>query len=361
VECSPHTRLARVASCRAGHCDSPDYPRACTRLDASDLASNGTAGGGQNRKCIGRRYSWSIDVQNDESARPLVLVGLELGFGFVSLDQRATQAAQHPCVAKSAKTGDGAATPHRCGGGHGDRVVTSPELPPSRRQWVFGWLKKLVTYWTLIVVVTAIAIFLFADLGEDVAHKSTGPLDNSVRAWFLAHQNTILYKISYAFTWIGSPEVMILIAIVAGAWFYRSWGRRKAGVVIAAPAAGGVLSTGVKLVYGRTRPAGAALLNERTFSFPSGHATMAAAVMVTLCYVLAREKILSWPAAILIGGLVPLVVGLTRLYLDVHWTTDVLGGWTAGLFIAALSAALYERLRSSAPPSEAIESVKPAP
>ena len=154
---------------------------------------------------------------------------------------------------------------------------------------------------------------------------------------------------------------MVLIAIVAGAWFYRSWGRRKAGVVIAAPAAGGVLSTGVKLVYGRARPGGAALLNEKTFSFPSGHATMAAAVMVTLCYVLAREKFISWPAALLIGGRVPLGVGLTRLYLDVHWTTDVLGGWTAGLFIAALSAALYERLRSSAPPSEAIESVKPAP
>jgi undecaprenyl-diphosphatase len=237
--------------------------------------------------------------------------------------------------------------------------VTRPEERYSRRQWALGWLKKLVTYWTLIAVVTAIALFLFADLGEDVAHKSTGPLDNAVRAWFLGHQNPILYKIAHAFTWIGSPEVMVLIAILAGAWFYRSWGRRKAGVVIAAPAAGGLLSTGVKLLYGRTRPAGAALLNEKTFSFPSGHATMSAAVMVTLCYVLAREKIVSWPVAILIGGTVPLFVGLTRVYLDVHWTTDVLGGWTAGLFIAALSAALYERLRSSAPPSEAIESVKP--
>lgn len=284
---------------------------------------------------------------------------MELGIRFVALDQRATETPEHPSVAESQKTRDGPATSHRRSGGDGDRL-TSPEQPPSRRQWVFGWLKKLVTYWTLVVVVTAIAISLFADLGEDVAHKSTGPLDNTVRAWILAHQNPIIYKISYAFTWIGSPEVMVLIAIVAGAWFYRSWGRRKAGVVIAAPAAGGVLSTGVKMVYGRTRPGGAALLNEKTFSFPSGHATMAAAVMVTLCYVLAREKIISWPAAILIGGLVPLIVGLTRLYLDVHWTTDVLGGWAAGLFIAALSAALYERLRSSAPPSEAIESVKPA-
>jgi undecaprenyl-diphosphatase len=71
--------------------------------------------------------------------------------------------------------------------------------------------------------------------------------------------------------------------------------------------------------------------------------------MVTLCYVLAREQIISWPTAIVIGGSVPLLVGISRLYLDVHWTTDVVGGWAVGLVVAAMSAALYERLRKSAP------------
>jgi membrane-associated phospholipid phosphatase len=142
---------------------------------------------------------------------------------------------------------------------------------------------------------------------------------------------------------------MVLVAIAAAAWFYRFRGRRKAGVVVAAPAVGGLLSGVGKLLYGRVRPAGAALLNERTFAFPSGHAATSAAVMVTLCYVLARERIMGWPTAILLAGGVPLVVGLTRLYLDVHWTTDVVGGWTVGLFVAAMSAAAYERLRSSEP------------
>jgi undecaprenyl-diphosphatase len=82
--------------------------------------------------------------------------------------------------------------------------------------------------------------------------------------------------------------------------------------------------------------------------------------MVTLCYVLARERIISWPAAIAIGGIVPLVVGLTRLYLDVHWTTDVVGGWTVGLFVAAMSAALYERLRTSEPHGGEGEAAQPA-
>ena len=190
---------------------------------------------------------------------------------------------------------------------------------------------------------------IFADVGEEVAEKSTGPFDNAVRAWFVSHQNPTVYKIAYVITLVGSPTVMVLVAIAAGAWFYHRHGRSKAGVIVAAPAAGGLLSGVIKLLYGRARPAGAAVFNERTFSFPSGHAATSAAVMVTLCYVLARERIISWPTAIVIGGIVPLIVGLTRLYLDVHWTTDVVGGWTVGLFVAAMSAALYERLRTSAP------------
>lgn len=229
----------------------------------------------------------------------------------------------------------------------------------TNRIWATGWFKKLFTYWTLIAIVTAFSVFIFADLGEDVAHKSTGPLDDAVRAWFLAHQNPTVYKIMYAITSIGSPTVMVLLAIAAGAWFYRRRGPSRAGVVIAAPAAGGLLSTGVKLLYGRPRPAGATLLNEHTFSFPSGHAATSAAVVVTLCYVLAREQMISWRAAIIVGGSVPLAIGLSRLYLDVHWTTDVLGGWTIGLFVAGISAALYERLRSSAPPS--VETDRPQP
>ena len=197
---------------------------------------------------------------------------------------------------------------------------------------------------------SAIAISVFADLGEDVARNSTTTFDNSVRAWVISHQNPVTYKIAYVITWTGSPAVMVLLAVAAGVWFYGREGRRKAGVVIAAPAVGGLLSGVVKVMFGRVRPAGAALLNERTYSFPSGHATTSAAVVVTLCYVMAREGMISWTTAVAIGGGVPLIVGLTRLYLDVHWTTDVIGGWTVGLFVAAMSAALYEYLRRSAPP-----------
>ena len=212
------------------------------------------------------------------------------------------------------------------------------------------WFRKLITFWTLIAVVSAFALMVFADVGEDVAEHSTTQFDNTMRAWFLSHQNPLLHNIALLITWLGSPAVMMVVAVGAGAWFYTRGGRRRAGVVIAAPAVGALLSPIVKALFGRARPAGAVLLHEQTYSFPSGHAATSAAVVVTLCYVLAREGMISWRAAILIGGAVPLLVGLSRLYLDVHWTTDVVAGWAVGLFVAAVSAAIYERLRKSAPP-----------
>jgi undecaprenyl-diphosphatase len=221
---------------------------------------------------------------------------------------------------------------------------------PARARRGRDWLRKLITFWTLIALVSAGALLVFADVGEDVAERSTTQVDNAVSAWFVGHQNPIVYKIASIATWVGSPAVMVLVAIAAGVWFYGRAGRSKAGVMVAAPAVGGLLSGTIKLLYGRARPAGALLLNEKTYSFPSGHAATSAAVMVSLCYVLARERMISWPAAIVIGGAVPLIVGLTRLYLNVHWFTDVIGGWSVGLVVAAICAALYERLRKSAPP-----------
>jgi undecaprenyl-diphosphatase len=70
---------------------------------------------------------------------------------------------------------------------------------------------------------------------------------------------------------------------------------------------------------------------------------VSAAVCCTLAYVLWREGLTGGRAALTLAALVPLLVGGSRLYLNVHWATDVLGGWCAGLFIAVFSAMLYDR------------------
>jgi undecaprenyl-diphosphatase len=112
------------------------------------------------------------------------------------------------------------------------------------------------------------------------------------------------------------------------------------------PAVALAIFSTVKRIYRRKRPAGGARLHELTYAFPSGHAAASAAVFGTASYVLWREDMLSRGAAEAFAGLGTLLVGASRVYLDAHWTTDVLGGWAVGGLVAAMSAAVYERVRT---------------
>lgn len=82
-------------------------------------------------------------------------------------------------------------------------------------------------------------------------------------------------------------------------------------------------------------------------SYPSGHALQTSAVAVTTGYVMMREGLApGWSLAPL--GLAPLVTGAGRLLLDRHWTSDVLGGYCAGVALGAASAGLYELYQQGA-------------
>ena len=100
----------------------------------------------------------------------------------------------------------------------------------------------------------------------------------------------------------------------------------------------------VKLVYRRPRPAGALARGKTEPAFPSGHTTDATAVLVTGAYLLARQG-LATPSTVGAAALVlALSTGVSRVLLGWHWGTDVVGGWMAGVGVAACAAGLYESL-----------------
>ena len=113
---------------------------------------------------------------------------------------------------------------------------------------------------------------------------------------------------------------------------------------------GQVLDDAVKALVGRPRPHIAPLVTATGSSFPSGHATAATTLFLGLAYVFTRRRgwqasIWIWATAVLATGL----VALSRVYLGVHWPTDVMGGlalgggWTA---VCATAAATLGRLRT---------------
>jgi len=197
----------------------------------------------------------------------------------------------------------------------------------------------------MVVLIGTAALIGFAKVGADVfTHKSTG-LDATVQAWMLSHQDPLVDSVFLCITMIGGITGMRVLAIVGAVYLWFRGHRRVAAGVLVVPVVSVLLFNIVKDIYERPRPAGLAGHVDHSFSFPSGHATTSAAVCCTLAYVLWREGFVGRWFALAFAVLVPLLVGVSRLYLNVHWATDVLGGWSVGLFIAALSAALYNHHR----------------
>jgi undecaprenyl-diphosphatase len=169
--------------------------------------------------------------------------------------------------------------------------------------------------------------------------------DGAVQAWVLTHQNPQIHAVFLWITTIGGVMGMRVLALVGAVYLWFRGHRRVAAGVLVVPVVSVLLFNFVKGIYARPRPLGLGDRVDDSWSFPSGHATISAAVCCTLAYVLWREGFVGRWTALAFAVLAPLLVGVSRLYLNVHWATDVLGGWSIGLFVAALSAALYNHHR----------------
>lgn len=213
-------------------------------------------------------------------------------------------------------------------------------------RWIRArWIRRIAWLWVALVTASLSALALFAKIGEDVFEHESTSFDGAIRSWVIAHQSVMLFDAFLVITWLGSSVMLVPFAFSCSAWLWRRVGHRVAAAVVAAPAVATGLFIAVKDSFRRVRPAGAIRLHQLSYAFPSGHATTASAVLATIAYVLWREGFLGGRRAIAIGTGGPLLIGISRVYLDVHWTTDVLGGWAAGVFVAVLCASLYEYLR----------------
>ncbi len=151
-------------------------------------------------------------------------------------------------------------------------------------------------------------------------------------------------------SYLCDPNVMRAAALVLAVWLWRRKDApRLAWWVVVTMTVGGVLAALLKLLVGRHRPE---LLDPVAraagYSFPSGHAlntALAAGVflLVLLPFVHDRRRLrgLLWTMAILI----PLITGVCRVGLGVHWTSDVLAGWLMGIAVVAATAAAFAAWR----------------
>jgi undecaprenyl-diphosphatase len=210
---------------------------------------------------------------------------------------------------------------------------------------------------TIGLVVSVAALWLFGGVTEDVIHHD--PLtrfDLSLADWTHAHATPVGYSVARALSILGSPAVLAVPAVVVAVILVA---RRQWIVLlgwVAAFAGGSVLNWALKRIIQRPRPLyGAAFLHGESFSFPSGHVLgsligygMLAYVIVTLWAERRRTKALVITAA----AVLVVAIGLSRLYLGVHYFSDVVGGFAAGtVWLAACISGLEIARRHRQPRS----------
>ncbi|MFI1963439.1 phosphatase PAP2 family protein [Streptomyces pathocidini] len=157
--------------------------------------------------------------------------------------------------------------------------------------------------------------------------------------------------------WVWDPWTLRALLVLAALWLLWRGDRFTAAWILLAAVSGSLLQQALKWAVDRPRPQWENPVDTAPYmAFPSGHAMTAALVCPLLVWLLAgrdrgsatRGRRLATAAAAAAAAVSILGVGFTRVYLGVHWFSDVLGGWLLGGALAALTAAVCT-LRRTAP------------
>jgi undecaprenyl-diphosphatase len=197
----------------------------------------------------------------------------------------------------------------------------------------------------MILLVGLLGFWSFLAIADEVREGGTRAIDNWL-FWVFRHPGDPALPVGPAWfnsamrdiTALGGWALLSLWTFVTAGYLYLQRRYRLMGLVLGAMGGGALLSEILKAVFARERPPGADLLVKESFGFPSGHSMMAALVYPTLAILLARImpslKIRFYLLSV--GVLLMFLIGFSRIYLGLHYATDVLAGWSAGLAWASL-------------------------
>ncbi|UIJ73114.1 phosphatase PAP2 family protein [Aurantimonas sp. HBX-1] len=220
-------------------------------------------------------------------------------------------------------------------------LPTVNKLVPFVRHTLPAWIKSRVEISTLVAaLIVAASVWAFVSVGGEVLEgdakgldteillslrSATDPSDPLGPMWF--------EELGRDMTALGGNGVLTMLTCFVALYLWLSGKRRSMWLVLAAIVSGFMMSQALKWGFSRPRPD---LVPHGTYvytaSFPSGHAMMSAVTYLTLAILVARVQERWSLRALLIGAAVflTMLIGISRVYLGVHWPSDVLAGWTAG-------------------------------
>ena len=209
----------------------------------------------------------------------------------------------------------------------------------------------LVRTAVLVSLIAAVLItLLFGWLAEEVMEGPARGLDLAIRNWMRGHATPARTKAAFVFSFIGDEVLMGAFILSLAVFLFLRW-RRAAGWLAVSMGGALVLDLAFKFGFHRPRPQPFFGPMPHTYSFPSGHALFALCFFGVMAGLLADRtrsrplKALLWSvAATLIAA-----IGLSRIYLGVHYPSDVLAGYlTAAWWVTGIVVLDHLRIRRKA-------------
>ena len=194
-------------------------------------------------------------------------------------------------------------------------------------------LLEFISVWLTLGLLTAIATLVFLGwLADEVLEGSTRQFDDATRTAVHRLASPSLTLFMRAISFLGSTQFLTVASIVAIALLaWRKWGR-EAKLFALTMIGASTLNITLKLAFKRPRPVPFFdLTAPESWSFPSGHSLASCCFFAGLAAILSgrikhkRPRMIMWTIAIVLF----LLIGLSRIYLGVHYTTDVIAGFAA--------------------------------
>lgn len=201
-------------------------------------------------------------------------------------------------------------------------------------------MRLLTTKWNVLAVFlltgllgSGLLLLGLAEFHEETAEPFLMHLDLQIQGGVHGYTPVVLTRVMLGLTWIGSPTVLFPSSVLIAALFWWRRFHRDTVVFVVTMLGAGLLNTALKLYFRRARPdVPWALVQENSFSFPSGHSMFAVVLYGILAYLALQYLRHRWERAAAIVVAVTLIsgIGLSRIYLGVHYPSDVAAGYFVG-------------------------------
>lgn len=197
-----------------------------------------------------------------------------------------------------------------------------------------GFYGALIAFLTVGFVTGLAALAVFAGFALVVAAGITQTIDERTLRWFQTHRTPALDELMIEVTTLGDGVVLWMLVIVSCVFLWQTRHHWSVYLLLIGVIGGSFLNEALKVAFGRPRPSVVPGLDPvSSMSFPSGHAMVSLITYGSVAYLVARLeptprlRRTTW----FFAGLIILAIGISRMYLGVHYPSDVVAGFVAGL------------------------------